>query len=113
MQIIANGMHIEVEDAGGAGAPVLLIMGLGGQLIHWPAGFLQALVQAGLRPIRFDNRDAGLSQHLPELGVPNPVLASLKHLVGAAVHPPYTLHDMAADALGVLDALVHIEPAPH
>ena len=105
MQIIANGMRIEVEDAGGAGAPVLLIMGLGGQLIHWPATFVQALVDAGLRPIRFDNRDAGLSQHLPELGAPNPLLAGFKHLVGAEVHAPYTLHDMAADALGVLDAL--------
>ncbi len=105
MQLEANGIRIELEDSGGGGEPLLLIMGLGGQLIHWPPDFVQALVQAGYRVIRIDNRDAGLSQHLPELGVPNIALAGLQRVVGATPRPPYTLQDMAHDALGVLDAL--------
>ena len=105
MQIQANGLRIEVEDAGGAGEPVLLIMGLGGQLIHWPDAFLHALAGAGYRAVRFDNRDAGLSQRLPELGRPNLITAGLGRLFGAPPRPPYTLRDMAQDALGVLDAL--------
>jgi pimeloyl-ACP methyl ester carboxylesterase len=105
MKIEANGLQIEVDDAGGAGQPVLLLMGLGGQLIHWPDGFLHGLASAGFRAIRFDNRDAGLSQHLPGRGVPNLALAGARRLLGLPARPPYTLHDMAADALGVLDAL--------
>lgn len=105
MQIEANGIRIEVEDSGGSGEPLLLIMGLGGQLIHWPPDFVEALAQAGYRVIRIDNRDAGLSQHLPELGVPNIALAGLQRVVGATPRPPYTLQDMAQDALGALDRL--------
>lgn len=105
MKIEANGLQIEIEDAGGGGEPVLLIMGLGGQLIHWPDSFLHGLAGAGLRAIRFDNRDAGLSQHLREHGAPNLLSASLRRVFGLAPKPPYTLQDMAADALGVLDAL--------
>ena len=105
MKIEANGLCFEVEDSGATGEPLLLLMGLGGQLIHWPPDFVAALVQAGYRVIRMDNRDAGLSQHLPELGVPNIALAGLRRAVGAAVRPPYTLHAMADDALGVLEAL--------
>jgi len=105
MKVEANGLSIEVEDAGGPGEPVLLIMGLGGQLIHWPDVFLDALAEAGYRAIRFDNRDAGLSQHLRERGAPNLVAAGLLRLLGAPQHPPYSLSDMARDALGVLDAL--------
>ena len=105
MKIVANDIQLEVEDAGGEGTPVLLIMGLGGQLIHFPDSFVRLLGQSGHRAIRFDNRDAGLSQHLPGLGTPHPLWAGLRHMVGATVHAPYTLHDMAQDALGVLDAL--------
>ena len=104
-QVEANGVRIQVEDSGGDGEPLMLIMGLGGQLIHWPPDFVDALVQGGHRVIRIDNRDAGLSQHLPELGVPNIALAGLQRALGAAVRPPYRLQDMAQDALGVLDAL--------
>lgn len=104
-QVEANGVRIQVEDSGGDGEPLLLIMGLGGQLIHWPPDFVDALAQGGHRVIRIDNRDAGLSQHLPELGVPNIALAGLQRALGAAARPPYTLQDMAQDAFGVLDAL--------
>ena len=112
MKIKANGIQIEVEDTGpglnaqGAERPaVLLVMGLGMQLIAWPDAFVQGLVDAGYRVIRHDNRDIGLSQHFDHLGRPNLVWATIKHRMGWAIKPPYTLRDMANDALGVLDAL--------
>jgi pimeloyl-ACP methyl ester carboxylesterase len=110
VQVQANGIRIEVEDTGAdgsqAGRPVvLLIMGLGMQLVAWPPSFVQALVDQGFRVVRFDNRDIGLSQHFDHLGVPNILWESLKHRVGLTVRPPYTVADMAADAIGVLDAL--------
>ena len=112
MQIVANGINIEVEDSGagpdadGKERPaVVLIMGLAMQLVAWPLPFVQALVDAGYRVIRFDNRDIGLSRHFDEQGVPNVVWAALKLRLGGAVKTGYTLTDMARDTLGVLDAL--------
>lgn len=110
MKVRANGIDIEVEDtgAGTASAPrpaVLLIMGLGMQLVAWPPALVQALVDAGLRVIRHDNRDIGLSQHFDHLGTPNVVWESLKLKLGFTPRAPYSLHDMALDAIGVLDAL--------
>jgi pimeloyl-ACP methyl ester carboxylesterase len=110
VQVKANGISIEVEDTGSDGAQagrpaVLLIMGLGMQLVAWPPAFVQALVDQGLRVVRFDNRDVGLSQHFDQLGVPNLLWESLKFRAGFAVRAPYSVHEMAADALGVLDAL--------
>lgn len=110
MKIRANGLEIEVEDSGpgadGHQRPaVLLIMGLGMQLIAWPAQMVQALVDAGYRVIRHDNRDVGLSQRLDGMGKPNMILEGLKYKLGLPPRAPYSLGDMAADALGVLDAL--------
>ena len=110
MKVRANGIDIEVEDTGAdgsqAGRPVvLLIMGLGMQLIAWPPALVQALVDAGYRVIRHDNRDIGLSQPFDHLGAPNLVWASLQHRLGLSPRAPFTLKDMAADAVGVLDAL--------
>jgi pimeloyl-ACP methyl ester carboxylesterase len=110
MKVRANGIAIEVEDSGvNASRPdataVLLIMGLGMQLIAWPPAFIRSLVSAGHRVVRMDNRDVGLSQHLDELGKPSLMWASLRHKLGLAVHPPYSLTDMAHDAIGVLDSL--------
>jgi pimeloyl-ACP methyl ester carboxylesterase len=106
VKVRANGIAIEVEDSGGPQRPaVVLVMGLGMQLVAWPDAFVNALVGAGYRVVRFDNRDVGLSQHFDELGVPNVVWEGFKHRFGLAVHAPYTLHDMAADTLGVMDAL--------
>ena len=110
MKVRANGNAIEVEDSGADGTQndrpaVLLIMGLGMQLIAWPPAFIRGLLAAGHRVVRMDNRDVGLSQHFDELGKPNLVWASLKHKLGLRVQPPYSLTDMAHDATGVLDAL--------
>jgi pimeloyl-ACP methyl ester carboxylesterase len=106
VKVKANGLAIEVEDTGGGERPaVLLIMGLGMQLVAWPPAFVQALTDAGYRVVRFDNRDIGLSEHLDHLGTPNLLWESFKHRIGMPVRAPYRVHDMAADALGVLDAL--------
>jgi pimeloyl-ACP methyl ester carboxylesterase len=106
MQIIANGLQIEVDIQGPEhGEPILLIMGLGMQLIGWPDELVQMLVQRGFRVIRHDNRDVGLSQGFDRLGVPNVMVEALRQRLRMRVRAPYQVADMAADALGVLDAL--------
>jgi len=106
MQISANGIALEVEDHGSPqGEPLLLIMGLGMQLLGWHEDFVAALVARGFRVIRFDNRDIGLSQSFNAAGVPNLALESLRFALGLKVKSPYTLADMAADSAAVLDAL--------
>ncbi len=89
------------------GDPLLLIIGTGGQLIHWPGGFGSGLAARGFRVARFDNRDAGLSTHLDSAPVPH-ILNTLLRAKSAAV---YGLDDMADDAVAVLDALAW--PAAH
>ncbi|WP_077036833.1 alpha/beta fold hydrolase [Pelomonas sp. KK5] len=106
MQISANGITLEVEDHGPVdGEPLLLIMGLGMQLTAWPLGFVEQLVRAGFRVIRFDNRDMGLSQRFDELPKPSVGMAAFQHLLRLPVPSVYTLADMARDAVGLLDAL--------
>lgn len=106
MQLSANGVRIEVDIRGPAdGEPLLMIMGLGMQLIAWPDGLVDELVARGFRVIRFDNRDVGLSQSFDELGPPNVPLAALLHLFHLPIKAPYQLADLARDAVGVLDAL--------
>ncbi len=106
MKVTANGLQIEVDDTGGEGRPViLLIMGLGMQLVAWPDGFVQQLVDAGFRVVRHDNRDIGLSQGFDQLGTGNLVWETIRHRIGLKVRSAYTLQDMALDSLGVLDAL--------
>jgi len=106
MKVTANGLQIEVDDTGGEGRPVvLLIMGLGMQLVGWPQAFVQGLVDAGFRVVRHDNRDIGLSQGFDHAGTGNIVWESIRQKLGLQVRSAYTLHDMARDSLGVLDAL--------
>ncbi len=110
MKVIANGLNLEVEDSAASASArsrpaVLLIMGLGMQLIAWPPELVRGLVDAGFRVVRFDNRDSGLSQRLDALGTPNLLWQGLKYRLGLRIAPPYTLQDMAQDGLGVLDAL--------
>ena len=106
MRVPSNGLEIEVDDQGSPGGePVLLIMGLGMQLIGWPEELVQDLVRRGFRVLRFDNRDAGLSSGFDHLGPPRLRRALVRHALGLPVRAPYGIADMAADALGVLDAL--------
>jgi pimeloyl-ACP methyl ester carboxylesterase len=95
-------LDIAWEQRGDPSHPtVLLVMGIAAQLIHWPIGFLQALVARGLHVVRFDNRDSGRSSHLTHAPPPD-LPAALK---GDLASASYTLSDMAADAAGLLDAL--------
>lgn len=104
--IQANGISIDVETHGDADAPaVLLVMGLAMPSIAWPQEFIAPLVAAGLRVIRFDNRDCGESTKFAGQRLPNMALAIVRALLRKKVDAAYTLDDMANDARGVLDAL--------
>ena len=106
MQIAANGITIEVDDRGPTGGEtVLLVMGLGMQLVAWPDALVADLVRRGFRVLRMDNRDAGLSTGFDHLGVPNLAIGALRHALRLPVRAPYGIADMAGDVVGVLDAL--------
>jgi pimeloyl-ACP methyl ester carboxylesterase len=96
--------HIDIayERRGDPTHPtVLLVMGIAAQLVHWPLGFLDALVARDLCVVRFDNRDAGHSTHMAD-APPADLPAALRGDLSSA---SYTLSDMAADAVGLLDVL--------
>jgi pimeloyl-ACP methyl ester carboxylesterase len=96
----ANGLKIAYETFGSSDAPpVLLIMGLGTQMIAWPDELCQAIADRGHYVIRYDNRDVGLSTHLSDLPTPSMLDLLLRR------NPPYKVSDMARDAVGLLDAL--------
>ena len=100
-RLTANGIEIEYETMGHpSDQPLLLIMGLGAQLITWDEGFCRELVDRGFYVTRFDNRDAGLSTKMEEAG-PGDVMGAYQGNATAA----YTLDDLADDAVAVLDAL--------
>jgi pimeloyl-ACP methyl ester carboxylesterase len=105
-KVTANGLQIEVETQGNPSDPaVMLIMGLGMQLVAWPDEFCQNLVDAGYYVIRFDNRDVGLSEKINDGRKPNLPLAMIRYVLHLPVSAPYLIDAMAADAIGVLDAL--------
>ena len=102
----ANGIEIEYDDAGPDNGPVvLLIMGLGAQLVRWPQELVDSLVARGYRVIRFDNRDVGLSTKFDDRGIPSIVWTAMQARIGRTPMLPYTLTDMADDAVGLLDSL--------
>ncbi|MGD9371239.1 MAG: alpha/beta fold hydrolase [Desulfobacterales bacterium] len=109
--INAKGIQIEYDTFGSPSSPaLLLIMGLGGQLIHWNEAFCRQLAQQDLFVIRYDSRDTGLSTKFEDAGLTDisELFESLKQ--GKAFKAPYTLEDLADDAIGLLEAL-NIEAA--
>ncbi len=105
-QARANGIILEYDEFGErAGRPLLLVMGLGAQMTRWRPEFCELLADAGHYVIRFDNRDIGLSHKFDEAGVPDMAQIFMQAQAGEPVTAPYTLDDMADDAVGLLDAL--------
>jgi pimeloyl-ACP methyl ester carboxylesterase len=102
----ANGVDLCYEIFGDPAAePMILIMGLGAQMIHWDDDFCRKLAARGFRVIRFDNRDIGKSSHLPG-GKRLTALELLKlRFLKIPVQAPYKLRDMAQDTVGLMDAL--------
>jgi len=102
----ANGLELCYDTFGDPQAPpLLLIMGLAAQMIAWDDEFCAALAARGYRVIRFDNRDIGLSTRLDGAGLPDVQAAFMAAMQGRPVTAPYLLSDMAADVVGLLDAL--------
>jgi len=84
---------------------VLLIMGLGSQMTAWPQALCQTIANQGFRVIRFDNRDIGLSGKMEGVRPPALLRVILAGLLGLKLNTPYTLEDMAQDAIHLLDDL--------
>ncbi len=105
-QVKANGLTFEYDEIGDTSAPPLvLVMGLGAQLIRWPERFCEMIAEGGFRVIRFDNRDIGLSEKIE--GAKAPDFASIVAQLSEGKTPdvPYTLYDMARDTVGVIEGL--------
>src|SRR3954447_6665727 len=100
-----NGIELAYQEMGDpTGEPMVLVMGLGTQMIHWPLGFCELLVERGFRLIRFDNRDIG-----PSTWVDPPVPSRTAMLLGLGRGLAYSLDDMADDVAGLIE---HLEISP-
>jgi pimeloyl-ACP methyl ester carboxylesterase len=105
-QVRANGIDIEFESFGSKSDPaILLIMGFSAQMTLWPEAMCLGLAERGFRVIRFDNRDIGKSTHLTVEPAPDAGMLMAELMAGRPVKVPYALTDMAADAVGLLNAL--------
>ena len=107
MQILANGIIIEYEEYGKKTDPVLiLIRGLGSQLIHWPQNLISGFTEVGYRVIIFDNRDIGLSARCPKDGFSYDKENIVKTIdAGKNIVPAYSLDDMALDVIGIMNTI--------
>jgi len=106
MRANANGIEIEYDTFGNpSDEPIVLVMGLGSQMILWHEDFCERLAARGHWVIRFDNRDIGLSTKFDDAGIPNPLELLMKMQQGERLDVPYTLDDMADDTVGLMDAL--------
>jgi pimeloyl-ACP methyl ester carboxylesterase len=109
--IDVKGIRLAYEQFGDASHPaILLIMGLGTQMISWPEAFCQGLADKGYRVLRFDNRDIGLSGKMHDAKIPGFMKIMLYSKLGLTIDVPYKLLDMANDAVGLMDGL-NIEKA--
>jgi len=103
--LTANGITLAYDTFGDDRAEtILLIAGLGTQMIRWTTPFCDSLAARGYRVIRFDNRDAGGSTHFSDHPVPDFGALATALMAGRRPDVPYTLHDMASDTIGLLDA---------
>ncbi|MDG1705324.1 MAG: alpha/beta hydrolase [Porticoccaceae bacterium] len=102
-----NGIEIAYRTVGeGEGRPkVVVIMGLGGSNVAWGDNMIRGLAEAGYQVLMFDNRDTGASTRFDQWGQPTLWLQLLKRQLNLPVNAPYSLDDMAADAVGLMDAL--------
>ncbi|MFT5033672.1 MAG: pimeloyl-ACP methyl ester carboxylesterase [Bacteroidia bacterium] len=102
----AGNIQLAVQEFGEAEHPaIVLIMGLGTQMISWPEPFCQGLADLGYRVIRFDNRDIGLSYKVEGVRAPSALKMMLSSKIGMQLKVPYHLRDMAGDTVALLDAL--------
>ncbi len=105
-KIDANGIRIEFDTFGDRRAePLVLVMGLGGQMLLWDERFCESLAGRGHFVVRFDNRDIGLSTHFDSHGAPDLMELMTAAATGKPLSLAYTLDDMADDAVGLIDAL--------
>ncbi len=104
--LMANGLRLCYEEFGQQEDPaILLVMGLGTQMIAWPEPFCEMLAKQGFRVIRFDNRDVGNSEKIQTSKPTNLLKVMLQQRLKAKIDAPYGLRDMAKDAIGLIDAL--------
>lgn len=104
--IQANGLRLAYDEFGDAANPtIMLIMGLGTQMIAWPVPFCEGLADHGFHVVRFDNRDIGLSEKMSEAKKPKFARMLLFQKMRIPYQVPYTLKDMATDAVGLMDGL--------
>jgi len=106
IKVPVNGIEMVYDTFGERSAPpMLLVIGLGVQMIAWDEDFCEELVAQGYWVIRYDNRDVGLSTHFDDAGIPD-IPAMIQAQMGdEPLESPYTLRDMADDAVGLLDAI--------
>ena len=105
-KIAVDGLELEYESLGEAARPtIVLVMGLGVQLVLWPDAFCEMLVAKGFRVVRFDNRDIGLSSKLDHLGMPDIGRQAIRYFLHLPLKAPYVIEDMARDTELLLDAL--------
>ncbi len=104
--IKANGIEIEYEEFGDKSNPtLLLVMGLGMQMVGWPQDFCEMIAAKDFHVIRYDNRDTGLSTHFHDAGMPDMMAIGAALMTGKKPNSSYYLNDMGHDAAGLLDAL--------
>jgi pimeloyl-ACP methyl ester carboxylesterase len=102
----ANGLRLCYETFGSSSQPpMVLIMGMGAQMVGWDDEFCELLARRGFWVIRFDNRDAGKSSRLEGAGIPDVMSALTRAWFRQPIKAPYRLQDMALDAVCLLEAL--------
>ena len=105
-KVRSNGIELFYDARGPKdGQPLVFIMGLSAQMVFWPEPLVNQLAEQGYRVIRFDNRDVGLSTRIQGGRLLKPGALISRSFLGMKIPAPYTLHDMVADTVGLLDAL--------